>query len=184
MAAHQAPPSLGFSKQEHWSGLPFPSPMHESEKWKWSCSVVSDSSRPHGLQPTRLLCPWDFAGKSTGVGCHCLLLSILSHLKLKTIYDITKGLSLIFFIWIVSCPAPFFKKLYLLNCFFRNQLTVYMWVYFCNLYSVPLCLFSHQYHLVLIPTALVLKSGGIKPPVFFVKIAFGYSRFFTYPCKS
>ena len=33
-SAHQAPPSLGFSKQEHWSGLPFPSPMHESEKVK------------------------------------------------------------------------------------------------------------------------------------------------------
>ena len=32
MAAHQAPLSLGFSRQEHWSGLPFPSPMHESEK--------------------------------------------------------------------------------------------------------------------------------------------------------
>ena len=31
-AAHQAPPSLGFSRQEHWSGLPFPSPMHEGEK--------------------------------------------------------------------------------------------------------------------------------------------------------
>ena len=31
-AAHQAPPSLGFSRQEHWSGLPFPSPMNESEK--------------------------------------------------------------------------------------------------------------------------------------------------------
>ena len=30
--AYQAPPSLGFSRQEHWSGLPFPSPMHESEK--------------------------------------------------------------------------------------------------------------------------------------------------------
>ena len=45
MAAHQAPLSLGFSRQEHWSGLPFPSPMHESEKWKWSRSVVSDSSR-------------------------------------------------------------------------------------------------------------------------------------------
>ena len=30
--AHQAPPSLGFSRQEHWSGLPFPSPMHESEE--------------------------------------------------------------------------------------------------------------------------------------------------------
>ena len=73
MVAHQAPPSLGFSRQEHWSGLPFPSPMHESEKWKRSHSVVSDSSRPRGLQPTRLLRPWDFPGRSTGVGCHCLL---------------------------------------------------------------------------------------------------------------
>ena len=69
-AAHQAPLPLGFSRQEHWSGLPFPSPMHESEEWKWSRSVVSNSLRPHGLQPTRLLCPWDFPGKSTGVGCH------------------------------------------------------------------------------------------------------------------
>ena len=47
----------------------------------WLC----DSSRPHGLQPTRLLLPWDFPGKSTGVGCHlypnislCLLLLSLS----------------------------------------------------------------------------------------------------------
>ena len=31
-AAHEAPPSLGFSRQEHWIGLPFPSPTHESEK--------------------------------------------------------------------------------------------------------------------------------------------------------
>ena len=33
-AAHQAPLSLGFSRKEHWSRLPFPSPMRESEKWK------------------------------------------------------------------------------------------------------------------------------------------------------
>ena len=72
-AAHQAPPSLGFCRQEHWSGLPFPSPMHEKWKWKWSRSVLSDSQRPHGPRPTRLLRPWDFPGKSTGVGCHCLL---------------------------------------------------------------------------------------------------------------
>ena len=72
-AAHQAPPSLGFSRQEHWSGLLFPSPMHESEKWKWSHSVMSDSVRPHGLHPTRLFRPWDSPGKSTGVGCHRLL---------------------------------------------------------------------------------------------------------------
>ena len=34
MAAHQASPSLGFSKEEHWSGLPFPSPVHEKIKVK------------------------------------------------------------------------------------------------------------------------------------------------------
>ena len=122
-AAHQASPSLGFSRQERWSGLPFPSPVHESEKWKWSRSVVADSAtpwtaafqapssmgfprqeywsglplpspilhgevkwsevkwsrsvmsdslQPHGLWPTMLLHPWDFPGKSTGVGCHNL----------------------------------------------------------------------------------------------------------------
>jgi len=64
-AAHQAPPSLGFSRQEHWSGLPFPSLVHESEKWKWSGSVVSYSSDPmdcglpgssvHGIFQARVL---------------------------------------------------------------------------------------------------------------------------------
>ena len=41
-----------------------------------SCSVVSSSLRPHGLQPCRLLCPWDSPGKNTGVGCHALLQKI------------------------------------------------------------------------------------------------------------
>ena len=50
-AAHQAPPSLGFSRQEHWSGLPFLSPMQESEKWKWRCSVVSDFPDPMDCSP-------------------------------------------------------------------------------------------------------------------------------------
>ena len=64
-AAHQAPPSLGFSRQEHWSGLPFPSPMHESETWKWviqSCPTRSnpmDGSLPgssiHGIFQARVL---------------------------------------------------------------------------------------------------------------------------------
>ena len=45
MAAHQAALSLGFSRQEHWSGLPFPSPMHESEiesEVTQSCPTLSD----------------------------------------------------------------------------------------------------------------------------------------------
>ena len=87
MAAHQAPLSLGFSRQEHWSGLPFPSPMHESE------SEVAQScltQQPYGRQPTRLPCPWDSPGKKTGVGCHFLLQCIkvkvksLSHVRLFT----------------------------------------------------------------------------------------------------
>ena len=86
MAAHQAPPSLGSSRQEHWSWLPFPSPMHEGENWKWSRSVMSNPQRPHGLQPSRLLHPWDFPGTSTGVVCHCLLWinSCKSKITMKT----------------------------------------------------------------------------------------------------
>ena len=38
-----------------------------------SSSVLSDSLGPHGLQPTRLLCPWDSPGKNTGVGCYACL---------------------------------------------------------------------------------------------------------------
>ena len=68
-AAHQVPLSLGFSRQKHWSGLPFPSPMHACKV----ASVMSDSVRPHRLQPTRLPHPWDSPGKNTEVGCHFLL---------------------------------------------------------------------------------------------------------------
>ena len=71
-AAHQAPPSLGFSRQDHWSGLPSPSPrmkVKSESKAAQSCPTCSD---PRDCS-TRLLRPWDFPGKSTGVGCHCLL---------------------------------------------------------------------------------------------------------------
>ena len=68
-AAHQAPPSLGLSRQEHWSGLPFPSSMHESEVIQL-CPTLSntmDCSPPGSSNPCY------FPSKSTGVGCHCLL---------------------------------------------------------------------------------------------------------------
>ena len=72
-----SPPGSSFSgilqaRTLEWVAISFSNAW--SEKWKWSCSVVSDSVWPHGLQPTRLLHPWDFLGKSTGVGCHCCLL--------------------------------------------------------------------------------------------------------------
>ena len=60
-AAHQAPPSLGFCRQEHWSGLPFPSPMHESEsEVAQSCLTLSNpmncslpGSSVHGIFQAR-----------------------------------------------------------------------------------------------------------------------------------
>ena len=63
-------PGILQARTLEWVAISF------SNAWKWSLSVVSDSSRPHGLQPTRLLHPWDSPGKSTGVGCHCLLLTV------------------------------------------------------------------------------------------------------------
>ena len=48
--------------------------------------------QPHGLQPTRLLCSWDFPGKNTGVGCHFLLQGIF----------LTQGLNLCLLHWIVG----------------------------------------------------------------------------------
>ena len=60
-------PRILQARKLEWVAISF------SNAWKWSPSVMSDSSRPHGLKPTRLLRPWDFPGKSTGVGCRCLL---------------------------------------------------------------------------------------------------------------
>ena len=77
--SHQAPPSLGFSRQEHWSGLPFPSPMHESEKWKGSRSVVSQLLATPWTAAYQAPPSMGFSRRSTGVGCHCLLLNSCWH---------------------------------------------------------------------------------------------------------
>ena len=47
--------------------------IHGERKSKCSCSVVSSSLQPHGLQPAGLLCPWDSLDKKPGIGCHFLL---------------------------------------------------------------------------------------------------------------
>ena len=48
------------------------------------CSVVSNSLRPHALEPARLLCPWDSSTKNPGVGHHFLLQGILETLGLNS----------------------------------------------------------------------------------------------------
>ena len=61
-AAHQAPASMGFSRQEYWSGVALPSHTQ-------SCPNLCDPMDWH----SRFLCPRDSPGKNTGVGCHFLL---------------------------------------------------------------------------------------------------------------
>ena len=85
-------------RQEYWSVFPFPSPgdlpnpgikLHLLSLLHWqvdslplappvcvSSSVIFKSLWPHGLKPTRLICPWDFPGKNTGVGSYSLLQGI------------------------------------------------------------------------------------------------------------
>ena len=74
MAAHQAPPSLGFSRQEHWSELPFPSPIQEvksESEVTQSCATLHDpmdcsapGSSIHGIFQARVL-EWGAISLST-----------------------------------------------------------------------------------------------------------------------
>ena len=92
--AYQAPPSMGFSRQEYWSALSLPSSLHIFSSVQSLSSV--HSLRPHELKPTRFLHLWDFPGKNTGVGCHFLLQTNLdSILKSRDITLPTK-------VWLVK----------------------------------------------------------------------------------
>ena len=92
-----------------------------------SCSVVSDSSRPHGLEPTRLLHPWDFPGKSTGVGCHHLFRFPTKFGKKKSpveCKDLTTVLlngCLLVYVVYFNCPL-------LLSFFFQSAFPVELFV--------------------------------------------------------
>ena len=118
--AHQAPLSMRFSRQEYWSGLPFPSPgdllgSGIEPKSYVSCvedrfftaeslgkppgtaksqSVVSDSVQPHRPQPKRLPHPWDSPGKNTGGGCHFLLQSWKWKVKVRSLSHV----------WLLATP--------------------------------------------------------------------------------
>ena len=80
-AANQAPPSLGFSRQEHWSGLPFPSPRQESEsEFAQSCLTFRDpmdcslpGSSVHGIFQARVL-EWGAIAFSISSATHTKLL--------------------------------------------------------------------------------------------------------------
>ena len=97
-------PGILQARTLEWVAISF------SNAWKWKVkvksfshvwpSVTSDPQRPHGLQPTRPLRPWDFPGKSAGVGCHCLLWC--THQPVSIITNIQQSC----FVWIFSSSLP------------------------------------------------------------------------------
>ena len=126
----QAPPSMGFPRQEYWRGWPFSSPgdlpnpgiepgshfllqgifptqglnlglLHcrqflycSTRNLKSCCCFVAKTYptllRPHGVQPARLPCPWDFPAKNIGMGCH-LLLQGFAQPRNQTLISCTAG---------------------------------------------------------------------------------------------
>ena len=72
-AAHQVPPSLGFSRQEHWSGLPFLLQFMKVKRESEVSQLCLTPRDPVDCSPPGSSIHGDFPGKSTGVGCHCLL---------------------------------------------------------------------------------------------------------------
>ena len=93
-------------------GVPYSTGNYIQWKWKWSVShsVMLDSLWPHGLQPTRPLCPWDFPGKSTGVGCHRLLqirnLTLAKALWWRSCYCHLPGMLLGIFTYSIATSTP------------------------------------------------------------------------------
>ena len=81
--AHQALPSMGSSRQEHWSGLPLPSPKGTTERKKvMSLSHVWLFATPWTVAyqtPPSM----EFSGKSTGVGCHSFSVHIRGYLLIS-----------------------------------------------------------------------------------------------------
>ena len=144
---------MAFPRQESRSGLPFPSPRDHPdpgiepvspalqilycrdtrEAPSNSSSLVAKSCPTlgnHGLQPARLLCPWDSLSKSTGVGCHFLLQGIFPTQETnpgllrcrQILYWLSyEGSPLLVIKWIVpSCENACFPTEWMLRCLARR----------------------------------------------------------------
>ena len=126
---------------------------------------MSNSQRPHGLQSTRLLCRWNFPGKSTGMECHCLLCQVLTisvlyhdHSYVDCSFDITNFLEkqLVFPFILFSFISQHcslkkaFLALFTILCNSEFS-SVYIFLYhfsFTFLLSSTICKVSSDNHLV------------------------------------
>ena len=76
---------------------------------------MSNSLWPYGLQPTRLLCPWDPPGKNTGVGCHSLLQGIFQTQGLNPLHLLRFLCWQVGTLWLVLSGMPLFLEVTLAN---------------------------------------------------------------------
>ena len=93
-----------------------------------ACSVVSNFLRPHGLYSARLLCPWGFPGKNTGVGCHFILQQLHSETHSST--QLMQKI-----LWL---------KWFALRCKY--------WKYFCVFHGCPMDVFNFKEELAMTVT--------------------------------
>ena len=97
---------------------------------------MSESSRPHGLQPTRLLHPWDPPGKSTGVGCHCplhlLSLAFRKYQRLQEFCAQLQNENQIYIIYYILISLPLSWNDLLLYCFRYLSLLIVLFSVICG----------------------------------------------------
>ena len=156
--AHQAPPSMGFSRQEYWKerevaqscltlcdpmdGSPPGSPLPgilQARTLEWVAISFPNAWKWKVKEPTRLLHPWDFPGKSTGVGCNCITNHSNSYkcsLSGKVCKLFTSGQILTFFSALLKIVLHDNNK----NNYYKNYFTKYfrfLCIIWVNSYKSP-----------------------------------------------
>ena len=139
MAAHQAPLSLGFSRQEHGSGLPFPSPMRESEVTQ-SCPTLSDpmdcslpGSSVHGIFQARVL------PSPTSVYIYIYIIYIYMHTYINISGIMIRTFLSIYFLLLTLCISFFYFYL-----FFKFKFIDFNWRLITLQHCIGFAIHQHE----------------------------------------
>ena len=149
-------PSLGFSKQEHWSGLPFPSPVHENENESevaQSCPTLCDpmdcslpSSSVHGIWQARVL-EWVAIAFSMSPSSHMKLNSIFSSIVLLMlsfviVVQLLSRVQLFATSWTAECQASLSSTIFQSLLSFMSIELLMLSKHLISCHPLPLCLQS------------------------------------------
>ena len=121
---------------------------------------MSESLRPHGLKPTRLLCPWDFPGKNTGVGCHFFLQGIFPTQGLKL--GLLHCRQILYCLSYQGSPRIGLVLLYSFDFYLRNSFSLHTQpclqlptMFFCHFHKTEDNKYSPAPNLFTVPTQCV-----------------------------